>query len=124
LPAVKADPKRLQQILTHLLSNAVKFTPGTGRIHVRAESSAAGGIFLAIEDSGIGMEPSRIAHALEPFKQLDGSLSRRFEGVGLGLPLANALVRLHEGRLSIESLPGHGTTVTVEFPPQRTVAIA
>ena len=62
-----------------------------------------------------------IGHALEPFKQLDSRLARRFEGVGLGLPLANALVQLHQGRLSILSMPGKGTTVTVEFPPERTV---
>ena len=124
LPALKADPRRIHQILTHLLSNAVKFTPAGGSIAVRAECSPAGGISVAIADTGIGMEPARIGHALEPFKQLDGSLSRRFEGVGLGLPLANALVDLHGGRLSIESLPGRGTTVTVEFPPERTCVAA
>ena len=124
LPALTADPKRLHQILTHLLSNAVKFTPNVGRIDVRAERSPAGGLSVSIADTGIGMEPDRIGHALEPFKQLDGSLSRRFEGVGLGLPLANALTRLHGGRLLIESRPGHGTTVTVEFPPERTLLAA
>jgi PAS domain S-box-containing protein len=121
LPMLKTDPKRLNQILAHLISNAVKFTPSTGRIEVRAERTPEGGLSFAIADSGIGMEPDRIGHALEPFKQLDGSLSRRFEGVGLGLPLANALVRLHGGRLLIESRLGHGTTVTAEFPPERTL---
>ena len=122
VPYLNADPRRVHQILTHLLSNAVKFTPSAGRIEVRAECSGAGGIFVAVTDTGIGMDPARIGHALEPFKQLDGSLSRRFEGVGLGLPLANALVGLHGGRLSVDSLPGHGTSVRVEFPPERTIA--
>jgi signal transduction histidine kinase len=124
LPLLKVDPRRLHQILTHLLSNAVKFTPSQGRISVRSMLSGNGAVTIAISDTGIGMDPDRIGHALEPFKQLDSRLARRFEGVGLGLPLANALVRAHEGTLSIESAPGTGTTVTVSFPPQRNVEIA
>jgi signal transduction histidine kinase len=121
LPMLRVDPKRLHQILMHLLSNAAKFTPSEGRIEVQMSQSKDGGIAIAVKDTGIGMEPSRIGHALEPFKQLDSRLSRRFEGVGLGLPLANALVRLHGARLSIESMPAKGTVVTVEFPPERTL---
>ena len=119
LPMLMVDPRRLHQILMHLLSNAVKFTPSEGRIEVRASQSIDGGIAITVADTGIGMEPDRIGHALEPFKQLDSRLSRRFEGVGLGLPLANALVRLHGARLSIDSMPAKGTVVTVEFPPER-----
>ena len=121
LPLLKVDPRRLHQILTHLLSNAVKFTPAEGRIAVRAFVTKDGAIAIAVSDTGIGMEPERIGHALEPFKQLDSRLSRRFEGVGLGLPLANALVRLHEGTLAIESTPGAGTIVTICFPPERNI---
>jgi PAS domain S-box-containing protein len=121
MPLLTADPRRLQQVLSHLMSNAVKFTPADGRIEVRALQSSQGGITIKITDTGIGMEPGRISHALEPFKQLDSRLARRFEGVGLGLPLANALMQLHQGRLSIESVPGAGTTVTLDFPPERTV---
>jgi PAS domain S-box-containing protein len=121
LPLLRADPRRLQQVLAHLLSNAAKFTRPEGRIEVNALQSSEGGVTINITDTGIGMEPSRIAHALEPFKQLDSRLARRFEGVGLGLPLANALVQLHQGRLSIQSVPGKGTIVTVDFPAERTV---
>jgi PAS domain S-box-containing protein len=121
MPLLRADPRRLQQVLTHLLSNATKFTPAGGRIEIETLQSHEGGITIKITDTGIGMEPGRIGHALEPFKQLDSRLARRFEGVGLGLPLANALMQLHQGRLSILSVPGKGTTVTVEFPPERTV---
>jgi len=123
LPLLKADARRLRQILNHIFSNAVKFTPKEGRIAAKAWLNKAGGIAIAIEDDGIGMEPDLIQHALEPFKQLDGSLARRFEGAGLGLPLANALVRLHGGKLSIDSTPGVGTSVTIEFPPERTVEL-
>ena len=124
LPMLRADPRRLHQILTHLLSNAAKFTPSEGRIEVRASRSKDGGIAIVVQDTGIGMEPDRIGHALEPFKQLDSQLSRRFEGVGLGLPLANALARLHGARLSIESMPAKGTAVTIDFPPARTLELA
>jgi PAS domain S-box-containing protein len=123
LPLLKVDPRRLHQILMHLLSNAVKFTDAEGRVAARAFATPDGGLAIAISDTGIGMEPARIAHALEPFKQLDGRVERRFEGVGLGLPLANALVRLHDGALAIESAPGVGTTVTVCFPPKRMVEL-
>src|ERR1700676_662229 len=85
-------PRRLQQVVAHLLSNAAKFTPREGRIEVKTLQSSGGGITIKITDTGIGMEPSRIGHALDPFKQLDSRLARRFEGVGLGLPLANALM--------------------------------
>jgi signal transduction histidine kinase len=65
------------------------------------------------------MDPYRIVYALKRFKQLDSRSARRFDGVGLGLPLANALVRLHGGKLSIQSVPSAGTTVTIGFPPER-----
>ena len=121
LPWLRADARRLHQILTHLLSNAVKFTPAEGKIAIQAFQTKEGAIAISIKDTGIGMEPDRISHALQPFRQLDSRLSRRFEGVGLGLPLANALMGLHEGTLGIESVPGAGTTVTICFPPGRNI---
>ena len=121
LPALRADPKRLHQILMHLLSNAAKFTSKNGRIDVIAKVMSGGGLALIIRDTGIGMASALIRGALEPFKQLDAGLERRFEGLGLGLPLANALMRLHGGSLAIHSEPGHGTTVNLDFPPERTV---
>ena len=124
LPLLKADARRLHQILSHLLSNAVKFTASEGHISIRALLAANGTLAITIADSGIGMDPERIEYALEPFKQLDSRLARRFEGVGLGLPLANALVKAHDGTLMVESAPGKGTIVTVSFPPERTIKAA
>ena len=123
LPFLKADPRRLHQIFSHLLSNAIKFTPADGSITVCASVTKEDALAIAITDTGIGMEQDRVAYALEPFKQLDSRIARRFEGVGLGLPLANAMVRLHDGTLSIQSAPGAGTTVTVRFPPERMIAL-
>jgi PAS domain S-box-containing protein len=120
LPEVDADPQRLRQCLGNLLSNALKFTPEGGEIAVHAWVEKNGGISFAIRDSGIGMAPETVAAALEPFRQLDGSLARRFEGTGLGLSIVKSLVALHGGTLEIESAVGRGTTVTIALPPART----
>ena len=120
LPAVHADPGRLRQVLANLLANALKFTPENGAVSIRARLDKLGGLCIAVIDTGIGMEPEKIAAALEPFRQLDGSLARRFEGAGLGLSIAKALVELHGGTLSIRSSVGSGTTVTIGLPPSIT----
>lgn len=121
LPAIHADPGRLRQVLVNLLANALKFTPQEGAVSVRAWPEKTGGVSIAVIDTGIGMAPEKIAAALEPFRQLDGSLARRFEGAGLGLSIAKALVELHGGELSVKSSVGQGTTVTVALPAARTV---
>jgi PAS domain S-box-containing protein len=119
LPALKADERSVRQILLNLLSNATKFTPRGGRIQVRSRINRGGEFELTVADSGIGMRPSDVPLALEPFRQLDSVMSRKFPGTGLGLPLVQSLAELHGGRLEIDSQPEHGTTVTVAFPPAR-----
>ncbi len=119
LPALWADPRKLKQILLNLLSNAIKFTRPGGHVRIEAKLAAAGGLSLAVNDSGIGIAVKDIALALAPFSQVDSALNRKFEGTGLGLPLAKALVELHQGRFEIRSQPGAGTAVTVTFPPAR-----
>jgi signal transduction histidine kinase/HAMP domain-containing protein len=111
-----ADPARIRRILQHLLSNAVKFTPAGGQIHLAATRHAAGWIALTVSDTGIGMRQEDIPKALAPFGQIDGSLSRKYEGAGLGLPLCQVFAALHGGKLLIESEPGKGTRVTVILP--------
>ena len=120
LPLVDVDPQRLRQSLSNLLSNALKFTPEGGRIALKAWQDGDGGIRFSVRDSGIGMDREKIAAALEAFRQLDGSLARRFEGAGLGLAITKSLVELHGGTLAIESAIGAGTTVTIALPPART----
>jgi signal transduction histidine kinase len=120
LPAIDVDLQRLSQALSNILSNALKFTPQDGRVSLRAWQEKNGGISFAVSDTGIGMAPEKVAAAMEPFRQLDGSLARRFEGAGLGLSIAKSLVELHGGTLSIESAAGFGTTVTIALPPART----
>jgi signal transduction histidine kinase len=123
LPPIRCDEVRLKQILLNLLSNAIKFTPRGGRISLSASIDARA-IVLAVEDTGIGMTSEEIAVALEPFRQVDGSLSRGYGGTGLGLPLAKAFTELHGGRLEISSNPGAGTTVRVVLPAARLIAAA
>jgi PAS domain S-box-containing protein len=110
------DPRRLAQALGNLLANALKFTPPAGLVRFAAHPRADGGIDLVIEDDGIGMAEETIAAALEPFRQLDGTLSRRFEGTGLGLSIAKALAELHGGTLHVQSAVGEGTTVIIALP--------
>ncbi|HEY0301214.1 MAG TPA: amino acid permease [Rhizomicrobium sp.] len=119
LPALFADEIRVRQILINLLSNAVKFTADGGRVAVAASLGAGGALRIAISDDGIGMTDAQIAIARQPFRQIDSSLARKYEGTGLGLPLAEGLMELHGGRLEIRSVPGDGTTVTMVFPADR-----
>ena len=121
LPLLRADERRLGKIVLNLLSNGIKFTPKGGSVTVRAGVSAAG-FSMQVSDTGIGMTQADIAKALERFGQVDSRLSRKYEGSGLGLPLARQLVELHGGSLSIESRLNVGTTVTAMFPAQRIVA--
>jgi PAS domain S-box-containing protein len=121
LPPLRADERRLKQVLINLLSNAVKFTPAGGRVSLDATVEPERGLAIRVRDTGIGMAPEEILKAMEPFGQVDSRLARKYEGTGLGLPLSKALVELHGGTLEIESQPGAGTTVTVRLPPERLV---
>ena len=116
-----ADPQALKQILVHLLSNAVKFTPAGGRVNILAQSSPEDGHIIQISDTGIGIEPENIPRALARFQQVEGQLDRTYEGSGLGLSLAKSLTELHGGALELRSQVGVGTTVTIRFPAERVV---
>jgi signal transduction histidine kinase len=118
---IRADERRLRQILINLLSNAVKFTPEGG--HVRLSSAQKnGGLAISVSDTGIGMTPDEIQTALTPFGQVDSKVRRKQEGTGLGLPLAKQLVELHGGTFVVESKLSVGTTVTFVLPPERMIA--
>jgi len=110
----------MRQILLNLLSNAVKFTPEGGLVRVSA-FRRNGGLAIAVSDSGIGIDPDDFEKALAPFGQVESTLNRKFEGTGLGLPLAKHLIEMHGGTLSLESEVNGGTTVTIFLPPERIV---
>ena len=122
LPKFRADSRVFKQILRNILSNAIKFTPAGGRVSVVAGLRADGGISVSVTDTGIGMTDSDLKIALKPFAQVDGELSRKYEGTGLGLPLAKNFVELLGGMLEISSEAGKGTRVTFSIPCARILA--
>ncbi len=119
--SILVDGRRIKQILVNLIGNAMKFTPSDGSILVRADLNEDGWLVLAIQDSGIGMAEKDIERALQPFSQLDTSISHGQEGVGLGLSIASRLTSLHGGELRIDSKPGIGTVAQVLLPPHRII---
>ena len=121
LPLLRADRLKLNQILINLLSNAVKFTERGGSVTIVVAVDRQGGILLEVRDSGIGMTAEEIPLALAPFCQVEGAMTRRHEGTGLGLPLVKSLSDLHGAVLELKSMPGSGTVATIRFPPARTV---
>ena len=103
LPHLRADERRLKQIVLNLLSNAVKFTPKSGTVRVSTRITREGRMEIVVVDTGIGMDQDGIAKALSLFGQVDSGLSRSQEGSGLGLPLTKNLIELHGGILTIDS---------------------
>jgi len=124
LPPLRADERAVKQILINLLSNAVKFTPAGGAVTVRARLDDAGNFLLSVTDTGIGIAEKDMAKAMAAFSQVDNTLTRKFAGTGLGLPLVRLLAGLHGGEMSLESKVGVGTTVTVRLPQRRAVLAA
>jgi signal transduction histidine kinase len=120
-PVLRADQRKLKQILINLLSNAIKFNLAGGKVTLRAWSRAESGYVFQVIDTGIGIAFEDIPKALAPFQQIDSELNRKFEGTGLGLPLTKSLVEMHGGYLDFQSEVGVGTTVTVRFPAERIV---
>lgn len=112
---VKGDPLRLQQIVGNLIANALKFTPAGGEtsVSLRQETESA---VVTIEDTGIGMDPSQLAHLFEPYWQA-GAQTARTDGLGLGLSIVRRLVELHGGVIAADSRgTGRGTQLTVTLP--------
>ncbi|MBP6014483.1 MAG: PAS domain-containing protein [Alphaproteobacteria bacterium] len=122
VPGVIGDRRLFLQALLNLISNAVKFTPRDGRVDVTTRVLADGGVEIAVRDTGIGMSEADVARVGEPFLQVDGRLSRKFEGTGLGLVIAKRLIEMHGGQLKVESRLGDGTTMTIALPAERVCA--
>ena len=110
-----ADSGRLNQVLMNLLSNAIKFTPENGSVTVRAEV-ADDTVAIIVCDTGIGMSEDEIEESMKPFRQVDNSMTRHFEGTGLGLPLSKSLIEKQNGTLKLTSEPECGTQATVVVP--------
>jgi PAS domain S-box-containing protein len=122
--SIIADGRRLKQILVNLLGNAVKFTPSGGQIGLEVMGDTANEVVhFTVWDTGIGIEAKDMAYLFQPFVQLDSSLSRQYEGTGLGLSLVHRMTDLHGGGVSVQSKPDQGSRFTVSLPwPQKTMA--
>ncbi|HEX9128831.1 MAG TPA: PAS domain S-box protein [Gemmatimonadaceae bacterium] len=139
LGSIRADGRKVKQIVYNLLSNAVKFTvdggrvtlhaarvsradvgqlagSGTGRSFPLADSEFTEFLKISVTDSGIGISPEELEHLFKPFSQIDASLARKFEGTGLGLAMVKLLAELHGGTVAVESAVGEGTCFTVWLP--------
>jgi len=116
---IRADATKLKQVVINLLNNAVKFTPAGGQVTLACGIDADGDILLRVDDTGIGMRPEDIEIALLPFGQIESAGARKYQGTGLGLPLAKALAEIHGGSLTVSSEVEKGTTVEVRLPRER-----
>ena len=117
--AITGDPRRLQQVLNNLLSNAIKFTPNGGSVHVHLWREH-GHVALRVTDTGIGIERAFLPHVFDRFQQADGSSTRAYGGLGLGLAIVRHIVELHGGGVSAESEgPGRGACLTIKLPVDR-----
>jgi len=120
-PRIIADRRAMRQVLLNLLSNAVKFTEDGGLIQLRCGVEEDGRVAIAVADTGVGMSRAEINIALEAFGQVQADYASKSSGTGLGLPLARLLMQQHGGTLTIDSVKGQGTVVTLRLPPDRSV---
>jgi PAS domain S-box-containing protein len=114
---IDVDEQRIVQMLSYLLSNAVKFTPAGGRIELRVQSDLATRcVTFSVSDTGIGIAPGDLPRLFQPFVQLDARLARQYQGTGIGLALVRAIAELHGGTVGVESTRGVGSRFWVKLP--------
>ena len=116
---VKADARAVKQMIVNLLSNAVKFSRTGGIAVVFCEVKADDRVAFGVKDTGVGMSPEMQQRAVEPFTQDSDVYTVEGHGTGLGLPIVKGLIEAHQGQLKIESAPGAGSKVWIEFPVER-----
>ncbi len=120
---LRADDRRLREMLMGVLDNAVKFSHPGGRVGARIERRADA-VAIIVSDNGPGIPPDIAGRIFSPFTQAERSLVRKHEGIGLGLPIVRRFAELHGGAVVLDSTPGQGTTVTILLPASRLVASA
>lgn len=120
-PIITNDPARLRQVLTNLISNAVKFTH-QGEVKLSVSEVDDQQVMITVADTGQGMEPDELDYIFEAFRQIDQSYTRKHAGAGLGLAIVDAIVTLMNGTIEVKSTPGQGTTFFVQVP--RVVEVA
>lgn len=133
MPSVSLDKDRMRQVLLNLLSNALKFTPKGGSILLEAKISEVQSerkdpvglvlssptrkiLELAVHDTGIGIPPDKLSQIFEPFFQVDGTSTRKYEGTGLGLSIVKRIVEAHNGEIKVKSTLNQGSSFFVTIP--------
>lgn len=114
-PVIPGDEARLRQVLDNLLSNAIKYSPKGGSITVSGHADEES-VTVQVQDEGVGMSETEQERVFERFYRVDSALSRKTQGTGLGLYLAKAIIDAHQGRISVESKPGKGSTLSFTIP--------
>jgi cell cycle sensor histidine kinase DivJ len=109
------DEEKLSSAIEKVLSNAVEFTPEGGTIEVSLLADG-NSVRIGVQDTGVGIPAAAAEYIFEPFYQVEESLRRQHEGIGLGLTIARGMVELHGGRIDVDSEPGKGTLVTIWLP--------
>jgi PAS domain S-box-containing protein len=122
IPVIYFDNNRISQVLLSLLSNAIKFSDDGGKVVVSTEQQG-GEILVKVKDNGAGIKPEKLPYIFTTFQQADGSSSRRWGGMGIGLALAKHIVRLHGGDLWVESEYGKGSEFTFSLPVETEEAL-
>jgi two-component system sensor histidine kinase BaeS len=115
LPPIHADPDRLRQVLSNLISNAVRATPPDGRITLHA-SATASHVTITLSDTGTGIDPTALPHIFDRFWRADPARGRRTGGSGLGLAIARQIISDHRSAIHVDSELGTGTTFTITMP--------
>ncbi|ALN73857.1 HAMP domain-containing sensor histidine kinase [Aureimonas sp. AU20] len=123
LPQLWGDQRSLRQVVLNLLSNAVKFTPEGGRVVCRVGWTAGGGQYVSVSDNGPGIPEDELPTVLSSFGQGSSAIKSAEQGTGLGLPIVQALMALHNGRLDLNSKLGHGTEAIAIFPHSRVLEV-
>jgi len=119
IPAIQADQMRIEQVLTNLVHNAIKFTPPSGTVTVSVRESGDE-IQVSVADTGIGIPPSELDRVFDRFYQVDSSPTRHYRGTGLGLTISKHIVEYHHGRIWVESQEGKGSTFFFVLPKHLT----
>jgi signal transduction histidine kinase len=114
-PQIYSDPHRLRQVLVNLLSNAIKFTD-RGGVTVEVRTTEPEWVAITVRDTGIGIASEKVRQIFEPFRQIDQTTTRRHAGTGLGLAITDSLVRMMQGKITVESKLGEGSIFRVELP--------
>jgi PAS domain S-box-containing protein len=115
VPAVLGDPGRLEQVLSNLVSNAIKYSPEGGPVRIYGRYRS-GEVIVTVVDEGVGIPAMEQSHIFEPFYRVEGPLSQKVHGTGLGLSLVKAIVEVHGGRVWVESEPGKGASFSFALP--------